>query len=60
MDKDELLLLVKQMREAQREFFKTHASSVLQRSKQLERRVDLELLNYVETNGKLIKQPLLF
>lgn len=60
MDKDELLLLVKQMREAQREFFKTHASRNLQRSKQLERRVDLELLNYVESNGKLIKQPVLF
>lgn len=60
MDKDELLLLVKQMREAQRQFFKTHSSSDLQRSKQLERRVDLELLNYVESNGKLIKQPVLF
>lgn len=60
MDKDQLLLLVKQMREAQREFFRTHASSALQRSKQLEHSVDLELLNYTEVNGKLIKQPSLF
>lgn len=60
MDKDQLLMLVKQMREAQREFFRTHASCALQRSKQLERSVDLELLNYIEVNGKLIKQPSLF
>lgn len=60
MDKDELLLMVKHMREAQREFFKTHSSSALQRSKQIEKRVDLELLNYTEVNGKLIKQPSIF
>lgn len=48
------------MREAQREFFKTHSSSALQRSKQIEKRVDLELLNYTEVNGKLIKQPSIF
>lgn len=60
MDKDQLLLLVRLMREAQREFLRTHASCAWERSRQLEHSVDLELLNYIEINGKLIKQPSLF
>lgn len=43
MDAKEFFFLVKDMREAQREFFRTRSKDVLARSKDLERRVDNEI-----------------
>ena len=49
--------LVRRMREAQREYFKTRSHFVLQRSKELERQVDAELR---ADEHPAEKQPTLF
>lgn len=43
MDYDSFKLLVKRMREAQKEYFKTRSKDVLRTSKEFERQVDLAL-----------------
>ena len=43
MDYDSLRDLVRRMRDAQKEYFKTRDKDVLRKSKDLERQVDLEL-----------------
>lgn len=43
---NEFIELVRQMREAQKEYFRTRDRQVLQRSKVLEKRVDVLLAEY--------------
>ena len=45
--------LVSQMRQAQKEYFKTRNTSILQQSKSLERQVDAE----IERVNKLFAEP---
>ena len=54
MDAKEFFYLVKDMREAQREYFRTRSKDVLTRSKDLERRVDYEIERtiYYRNDGK--------
>lgn len=53
VDADKFRDLVAEMRNAQREYFRTRSSSALERAKSLEKRVDDELL-------EASKQPTLF
>lgn len=50
----EILELVKQMREAQRRWFKDHDRADLQRSKELEGRVDRALAVRFSAQGSLL------
>ncbi|WP_422930100.1 hypothetical protein [Singulisphaera sp. PoT] len=53
MERRELALLVRKMRQAQNTFYRTRRPEDLETSKRLERKVDLEC-------GAIIDQPLLF
>lgn len=48
MSKEDFYLLVNQMREKQKEFFKTRNANVLVESKELEKQVDKELQEYFD------------
>lgn len=49
----EFVELVREMRAAQKEYFKTRSKDVLSRSKELERKVDAELQSINNTQQKL-------
>ena len=49
----EFIELVRQMRAAQKEYFKTRSKDVLNRSKELERKVDAELQSINNTQQTL-------
>ena len=49
----EFIELVREMRAAQKEYFKTRSKEVLNRSKELERKVDTELQSINNTQQKL-------
>jgi hypothetical protein len=51
---NEFILLVKQMRQAQKEYFKTRSPEALQKSKQLERSVD-QFLNHMQDNQQKLE-----
>lgn len=50
LGRDEFYSLVKNMRAAQREFFRTRSKESLQKSKKLERHVDDEIYEYEAFN----------
>lgn len=60
MDKDKFIDLVKRMREAQREFFKTRSKQMLIRSKNLESVVDVMIKEHDEWQKLHPKQHDLF
>ena len=60
VEQKDFVMLVSKMREAQKAYFRGRTSIDLNRSKQLERQVDAELSQYVQSNGTLVKQPSLF
>lgn len=53
MNAKDLARLVERMRQAQKEYFKTRSSAVLEQSKYLEKRVDAAV-------EELLRQPALF
>lgn len=56
MNTDEFVTLVKEMRAAQRNYFKTRSREFLVLSKQLEGQVDQALMDLSTTSGQL-KEP---
>ena len=54
MTEKEIIKLAKEMRDTQKSYFKTRSSTDLQRSRQLERRLDAEIEAYLDP------QPTLF
>lgn len=48
MTEKEIIKLAKDTRDAQKSYFKTHSSSDLQRSKQLERLLDAKIKEYFD------------
>ncbi|HEY1190445.1 MAG TPA: hypothetical protein VGE74_22620 [Gemmata sp.] len=48
-DVSEFIVLVRQMREAQRDYFKTRSGAALSKSKELERKVDVALRAVAES-----------
>jgi hypothetical protein len=50
----EFVELVRQMREAQRQYFKTRHTDALNRSKDLERRVDMWIKEQQNNQGNLL------
>lgn len=56
----EFVKLVREMREAQKSFFRGRLQTDLQRSKQLERQVDSELAKYITDGNSIVTQPELF
>jgi hypothetical protein len=51
----EFIELVRQMRSAQKEYFRTRSKDVLNRSKELERKVDAELQSINNTQQTLFQ-----
>ena len=51
----EFIELVREMRNAQKEYFKTRSKDVLNRSKELERKVDTELQSINNTQQTLFQ-----
>lgn len=57
MDYEAFKALVREMRTAQKEYFRDRSHDALQRSKALEKRVDDELAQKVETDPNVIHLP---
>jgi len=54
MDYEQLKALVKEMRSAQKEYFRDRSHDALQRSKALEKRVDDAIAEPINNNGDVI------
>lgn len=49
---EDFIELVRQMRNAQKEYFKTRDKSILQQSKELERKVDAYIVNVISNQQR--------
>ena len=56
MTLDELARLVRQMRDAQRAYFRERSPQALSVSKELERRIDRAVANILDTQPRLFEQ----